>query len=150
MFTRNRLTGPFTGDVSWLPVLGMKTNARQTKASPPLFPGFDAASQPFCAVTTSSLVIDLRTCAPGSLATFCLGVTGIYFACGSHICDFSVSASCHQTQALCAAPRHAGGVSPRGRSCSQTWKCVKHKTPAVNTYFPAVLKSSIYKTPGFK
>lgn len=57
------------------------------------------------------------------------------------------------TEALCSASFHATGgffFLLRVASCSETWKCVKHKTPAVNTYLPAVLKSSIYKTPGFK
>lgn len=57
------------------------------------------------------------------------------------------------TEELCSVSFHARrvfffflGVA----SCSETWKCVKHKIPAVNTYLPTVLKSSIYKTPGFK
>lgn len=87
MFTRNRLTRPFTGDVSWLLGLVKKTKGRRTKSRSPLPPGFDAASRPFCAVTASSLLIDLRTWALRSLATFCLCVAGSHFACGSRIRD---------------------------------------------------------------
>lgn len=150
MFTRNRLTRPFRiyelasnvddEDKSW-----------PNKSFCPLFWSFDAAFQPFCAVTTSSPVIDLRTCALGFLEIFCFGFTGIYFAFRSEICDFIISLSCHQIQKRFVWPlfmleEFFLGVA----SCSQTWKCAKHKTPAVNTYLPAVLKSSIYKTPGFK
>lgn len=150
MFTRNRLTQPFSG-CELASNVGYEDKSWPNKSFSPLFRGFDAAFQPFCAVTTSSLLIDLRTCALRFLETFCLGFTGIYFAFRSDICDFIISMSCHQIQKRFVRPlfmleEFFLGVA----SCSQTWKCAKHKTPAVNTYLPAVLKSSIYKTPGFK
>lgn len=150
MFTRNRLTRPFSG-CELASNVGYEDKSWPNKSFSPLFRGFDAAFQPFCAVTTSSLLIDLRTCALVFRETFCLGFTGIYFAFKSDICDFIISMSCHQIQKRFVRPlfmleQFFLGVA----SCSQTWKCAKHKTPAVNTYLPAVLKSSIYKTPGFK
>lgn len=150
MFTRNRLTRPFSG-CELASNVGHEDKSQPDKSFSPLFRGFDAAFQPFCAVTTSSLVIDLRTCALGFLETFCLGVPALYFACRSCICDFIISMSCYQIQKRFVRPLFMREEVFLGvASCSQTWKCVKHKTPAVNTYLPAVLKSSIYKTPGFK
>lgn len=90
MFTRNRLTRPF----SWCELAsnaGYEDKSRPNKSFSPLFSGFDAAFQPLCAVTTSSLVIDLRTCALGFVETFCLGFTGIYLAFRSDIGDFIIS-----------------------------------------------------------
>lgn len=137
-------------NVSWFPMLVMKTKADQTKASPSLLWLWCCFSALLC---SDNLIAydwseNLCTWIPW---TFCLDFTGIYFAFTSDICDFIISMSCHQIQKRFVRPlfmqeRFFLGVA----SCSQTWKCAKHKTPAVTTYLPAVLKSSIYKTPGFK
>lgn len=120
MFTRNRLTRPFSG-CELASNVASEDKSWPNKSFSPLVPGFDAAFQPFWALTTSSLVIDLRTCALGFLETFCLGFTGIYFAFRSHICDFIISMSCHQIQKRFVWPlfmleEFFLGVS----SCSQT------------------------------
>lgn len=114
MFTRNRLTQPFSG-CELVSNVASEDKSWPNKSFSLLVQGFDAAFQPFCALTTSSLVIDLRTCALGFLETFCLGFTGIYFAFRSHICDFIISMSCHQIQRrFCLASLHARGGFPRG------------------------------------
>lgn len=150
MFTRNRLTRPFRG-CELASNVGKETKASPTKASPLSLVALMPLFSPSVQWQPHRLWLIWEPIPLGFLETFCLGYTGIYFACMAHICDFIISMSCHKIQTRFVQPLFVLGEVFLGvASCSQTWKCVKHKTPAVNTYLPAVLKSSIYKTPGFK